>query len=666
MSERLLAERFELHHELGRGGMGVVWHATDTVLGRSVAVKCLHAPTIQGDPAIREVLVREARAAARLNHPGAVTVHDVVRDGADVYIVMEYVPAPTLAAVVDAHGPLSADRVAAIGRRLAEVVGAAHALGIVHRDIKPENVMLLPGDRVKLTDFGIARRLDDGPWTGTVVGTPAYMAPEQIRGRPEPASDLWALGATLFHAVEGAGPFAADGLAALVAAVVTEPVPPAPHAGDHLGPVIEALLVKDPAARPDADGVVRALGGTPDGPPVALPAAPVLPALPALPASPVASEGDIVVANPNTALTTPLPRLAPRPSTLELPPGVLPGPALPVHEATGSRSEAPYAGTAAWPDSPSAADESAPAGESARRRGLLVLVGLAALAAVAVWIVSWATLEFHTVPLGGEAAGIAAQPWESWEMGAAFGAEPDPSRGAVAAADSHDRVLDWMFVAEGLPKDSGLLAVMLAATHLPFLLVLVAARLAFSDRHAETAAALLTGGAAVWLVDGVVIRGTAIPGGADDLHPILDYAPYLAAWAAGMLAALLLLYRVRLKPRPTSTVAALACALLGSASVLVTAPEGPARIMGVALTGVVLLVGGLVRPFRVAAGILGGWALATAGKWSLAAILVASRPGGRDHDEWTDLTALTSEQMAPCLIAAAVASLFAIERALRA
>ncbi|WTW92878.1 serine/threonine protein kinase [Streptomycetaceae bacterium NBC_01309] len=646
MSERLLAERFELHQELGRGGMGVVWHATDTVLGRPVAVKCLHAPTVQGDPAIREVLVREARAAARLNHPGAVTVHDVVREGADVYIVMEYVQAPTLAAVVDTYGPLSADRVAVIGRRLAAVVAAAHRLGIVHRDIKPENVMLLPGDRVKLADFGIARRLDDSPWTGTVVGTPAYMAPEQIRGRPEPASDLWALGATLHHAVEGTAPFAADGIVAIVAAVITDPVPPAPHAGEVLGPVIEALLVKDPAARMDVDGVLRALGGVRSEAPLALPAPP-----------------DVVVASASTALTTPIPQLPPRHSTLELPPGVVPGPAVPVPEANATRTEAArYAGTAARHE---AVAKSARHSEPPRRRGMLVLVGLGALAAVVVWIVSWATLEFHTVPLGSEAAGFAAQPWESWEMGAAFGTEPEPSRGGADVADSDIRVLDWMFVAEGLPKDSGLLAVMLAATHLPFLLVLIAARLAFSDRHAETAAALLTGGAAVWLVDGVAVRGTAVPTGGDDMHPILDYAPYLAAWATGMLAALLLLYRARLRPRPASTVAALACALLGSASVLVTAPEGPARIMGVAMTGVVLLVGGLARPYRVAAGILGGWALATACKWSVAAILVASRPGGRDHDTWTDLTALTSEQMAPCLIAAGVAGAFAIERALR-
>ncbi|MEU8139963.1 serine/threonine-protein kinase, partial [Streptodolium elevatio] len=523
MSERLLAERFELHQELGRGGMGVVWHATDTVLGRPVAVKCLHAPTIQGDPAIREVLVREARAAARLNHPGAVTVHDVVRDGADVYIVMEYVQAPTLAAVVDTYGPLSADRVAVIGRRLAEVVAAAHRLGIVHRDIKPENVMLLPGDRVKLADFGIARRLDDSPWTGTVVGTPAYMAPEQIRGHPEPASDLWALGATLYHAVEGAAPFDGDGIVAIVAAVITDPVPQAPHAGDLLGPVIEALLAKDPADRMDVDGVLHALGGVRGGRPLALPA----------------PSSDTGVANASSAPTTPLPPLPSLPSrhsTLELPPGVVPGPVVPAPGSAASRAEAGYLpGSGVRTGTAAKAPASRPGREPVRRRGALVLVGLAALAVVVAWIASWATLEFHTVPLGSESAGFGAQPWESWEMGAAFGTEPDPSRGGTDAADSDVRVLDWMFVAEGLPKDSGLLAVMLAATHLPFLLVLIAARLAFSDRHAETAAALLTGGAAVWLVDGVAIRSTAVPTGEDGVHAILDYAPYLAAWATGML-----------------------------------------------------------------------------------------------------------------------------------
>lgn len=634
MSERLLAERFELHQELGRGGMGVVWHATDTVLGRPVAVKCLHAPTIQGDPAIREVLVREARAAARLNHPGAVTVHDVVREGEDVYIVMEYVEAPTLAAVVETYGPLDPERVAVIGRRLADVIAAAHELGIVHRDIKPENVMLLPGDHVKLTDFGIARRLDDSPWTGTVVGTPAYMAPEQIRGHPEPASDLWALGATMFHAVEGTAPFTGDSVVAMVAAVITEPVPPATRAGEVLGPVIEALLVKDPAARMDVDGVLRALGGTVrDGP---------------------RTPPGIMVANASTALTTPLP---PWHGTLELPPDVVPGPAEPLPGPTDSTATG-YAGTRPRPGT-------AKSGEPPRRRGAFVLVGLCALAAVVAWIVSWATLEFHTVPLGSEAAGIAAQPWKSWDMGAAFGVEPDASRGGVDA-DAEPRVLYWQFVAIGLPNDSGLLSVLIAATHLPFLLVLIAARMAFSARHAETGAGLLVGGAAVWIVDGIAIRDTEFPVDPDAIHPVLDYGPYLAAWATGMLAAILLLYRARLRPRPASTVAALVCAVLGSASVLVTAPEGPARIAGVATTAVVLLWGGLARPYRVAAGILGGWALATAFKWSVAAILVAARPGGHGSDAWTDTTALTSDQMAPCLIAAGVVGMFALERALRA
>ncbi|NUU24059.1 MAG: serine/threonine protein kinase, partial [Streptomycetaceae bacterium] len=588
MSGRLLAGRFEIHHELGRGGMGVVWHATDTVLGRSVAVKRLHAlapehrdsreprdpdDTVDGAvAAARDDLVREARAAARLNHPGAVTVHDVIRDGDDVYIVMEYVPARTLADAVAEQGPLAPERVAAIGRGLAEVLAAAHALGILHRDIKPENVMLLPGDQVKLADFGIARRLDDvSPGTTTVTGTPAYMAPEQIRGRAMPASDFWALGATLFHAVEGTAAFHGASPQATIAAVIADPAPPAVRAGPVLGAVIAGLLVKDPVARLDAGGVLRELGGNGTGN-----------------GNGESGEGEggedgavndaVGVVPPSgiiggAALTTPLP---PRSRTLELPsaaeaelpPSIMPTVSAPLGAVgQGGPQDAWYDAQfhlqqpayLAPPEAPRKTADTPH--EPPRMRAAFVLVGVLALAVLGLWIASWASAEFHMVPLGTEAVGIGDRPWHSWRMTAWYGAEPS---GSAAAADP--RPLDWTVVAEGYPQDSRLLTALVVAAHLPFLLVLIGAGLCFTARRGEVGAALLAGGSAVWIADGVGVRNIAYPV-ADPYtgHPWLADAPYRAAWAVGMAGVLMLLYRTRLRIRRTSALVALVAAGLGAA-----------------------------------------------------------------------------------------------------
>jgi serine/threonine protein kinase len=181
---RVVADRYVIVGELGRGSMGMVWRADDRVIGRQVALKEIPAPPTGVD--------------ARLDDPGVVTVYDVLTDGDATFVVMELVEAPTLADIMAAQGPLAADRVANIGLALLAALEVAHAAGIVHRDVKPGNVMLLPGDRVKLADFGIARTMDDS----------AYLAPELgAGGFPGSASDLWALGATLFHAVEGRAPF---------------------------------------------------------------------------------------------------------------------------------------------------------------------------------------------------------------------------------------------------------------------------------------------------------------------------------------------------------------------------------------------------------------------------------------------------------------------------
>ena len=235
--------------------MGVVWRAQDAVLGREVAVKeVVFPPTMAVEerrPAQARVM-REARAAARLNHPGVVTLYDVVQDRGGTFIVMELVQAPTLAELVGAQGPLPVERVAELGAQVAAALEAAHGAGIVHRDVKPGNVMVGERGGAKLADFGIASLQGDPQLTSTglVIGSPAYMAPEQARGEESgPAADFWALGATMFYAVEGEPPFDRGTSIATLAAVVNDP----PRASRRAGPLtglITALLAKDPADRP--------------------------------------------------------------------------------------------------------------------------------------------------------------------------------------------------------------------------------------------------------------------------------------------------------------------------------------------------------------------------------------------------------------------------------
>jgi eukaryotic-like serine/threonine-protein kinase len=255
--------------------MGVVWRAQDAVLGREVAVKeVVFPPTMPEEerrPAQARVM-REARAAARLNHPGAVTLYDVVQDRGGTFIVMELVNAPTLADLVRADGPLPVERVAEIGAQIASALEAAHQAGIVHRDVKPGNVMVPPKGMAKLADFGIASLQGDPQLTSTglVIGSPAYMAPEQARGEESgPPVDFWALGATMFYAVEGEPPFDRGTSIATLAAVVNDP-PRTPRRAGPLGAVITALLAKDPGSRPSGPELraeLSRLAAVPPSPP---------------------------------------------------------------------------------------------------------------------------------------------------------------------------------------------------------------------------------------------------------------------------------------------------------------------------------------------------------------------------------------------------------------
>ena len=250
---RRVANRYELTDELGHGGMGVVWRATDTLLARQVALKEVDLPR-GGDAEEREGLrarvTREARAAARLSHPGVVTVYDIAHDGDRDYIVMELVSAPTLEELVRTGGPLAPDRAARLGLGLLDALEAAHRAGIVHRDLKPRNVMVREDGATKLADFGIASVQGDPRLTATglVVGSPAYMAPEQVEAQAvSPATDLWALGATLWFAVEGQPPFGGGEFQTLSAIVNGHPRQP--RRLGPLAPVLARLLVKEPSAR---------------------------------------------------------------------------------------------------------------------------------------------------------------------------------------------------------------------------------------------------------------------------------------------------------------------------------------------------------------------------------------------------------------------------------
>ena len=251
---RLVAGRYRLRALLGRGGMGRVWLAEDELLHRPVALKqaIVSDPTADGSlPYDAGHLVIEACAAATVNHKGAVTIYDVVTDKSRTWIVMEPLSGRTIAELINVEGALSIARVAHIGLRLLDVLMAAHRVGIVHCDVKPANVHLCDDGRVVLTDFGIACRILDeaSERTQTLAGSPPYTAPERLRGgNPEPAWDMFSLGATLFAAVEGKPPFSGSSLRNTVIAVVEGEPPPCLRAGP-LRAAIEGLLAKNPADR---------------------------------------------------------------------------------------------------------------------------------------------------------------------------------------------------------------------------------------------------------------------------------------------------------------------------------------------------------------------------------------------------------------------------------
>ncbi|MFF9114367.1 serine/threonine-protein kinase [Streptomyces massasporeus] len=272
---RLIAGRYRLLAKLGHGGMGTVWRAKDETVDREVAVKeprvPEHLPERERSNAF-ERMRREARAAARLDHPAVVDVHDVAVVEDQPWIVMELVRGRSLGDALQ-EGTLSAREAARVGLEVLGALEAAHAAGILHRDVKPDNVLLGRHDRVVLTDFGIAQiegetNLTD---TGGFVGSPEYIAPERVLGqRPGPASDLWSLGVVLYAATEGVSPFRRSNTPATLQSVLNAtPAPPASAQGP-LAEAINGLLHKDPARRPSA-AQVRALLEAAANPPATLP-----------------------------------------------------------------------------------------------------------------------------------------------------------------------------------------------------------------------------------------------------------------------------------------------------------------------------------------------------------------------------------------------------------
>ncbi len=252
---RRIANRYRVISKLGSGGMGIVWRALDEVLERTVAVKELRFPpaiTADERAGLSARALSEARNAARLHHPNIVAVHDVISgDDGLPCIVMQLVEGHTLDGAVEAHGPLSPTRTAEVGLALLDALECAHAASVVHRDVKPSNVLIGADGTILLSDFSIAQALDVAGLTktGILVGSPGYVSPERVNtGRSGPPADLFGLGATLYYAVEGTGPFHRDDSVAALFAAATQPHPRPALAGP-LEPVLDGLLTKDPGKR---------------------------------------------------------------------------------------------------------------------------------------------------------------------------------------------------------------------------------------------------------------------------------------------------------------------------------------------------------------------------------------------------------------------------------
>jgi eukaryotic-like serine/threonine-protein kinase len=300
--------RYRLGRQLASGGMGTVWQGWDERLHRSVAVKKLHVQPglteTERDVAVKRV-IREARLTARLHHPSAVQVFDIVDDGDSPCLIMQYVPSRSLQEIVRENGPLPPDEVARIGMQVAAALAAAHRAGIVHRDVKPGNVLIAEDGTAKITDFGISRALGDVTLTSTgmVTGTPAFMAPEVARGvASDFASDVYSLGATLYMAVEGNPPFGTDQNPMAVLHRVASGESDPPTRSGPLTPMLNTMMSPDAARRPsmvDVANTLPSLHAVTHDPPTSSTARVITrPLPPALAATPVAAGDTLAFSAP--------------------------------------------------------------------------------------------------------------------------------------------------------------------------------------------------------------------------------------------------------------------------------------------------------------------------------------------------------------------------------
>jgi serine/threonine protein kinase len=300
--QALIADRYRLLRRIGSGGMGVVWEGMDERLERRVALKQFYR---QSEGSTREAelanqrALREARLTARLQHPHAVPVFDAVEQDGQLWLIMQFIPSITLAAVLQESGPLKPNEAAKVGAEVASALAAAHAVGIVHRDVKPGNILITDDGTALISDFGIARALGDATLTssGMIHGTPAYLAPEVARGgEADFASDVFSLGSTLYSALEGRPPFGMDdNTMALLHRVASGQFAPPQHS-DVLTPVILQMLSTDPDARPKMSAVTEHLAQLAVGSPLETTVvAPV----------PAADEPQVVESDPRQLQTNP-------------------------------------------------------------------------------------------------------------------------------------------------------------------------------------------------------------------------------------------------------------------------------------------------------------------------------------------------------------------------
>ncbi|MFD5635907.1 protein kinase [Streptomyces sp. NPDC127077] len=413
--------RYRLVESIGQGGMGRVWRAADEMLDRQVAVKEMRIDGLDPEDTRtrRERTLREARATARIDHPGVVRVYDVVDAGERLWIVMELVAGRSLERIVAEGGPLEAREAARVGLELVGALRQVHAQGVLHRDIKPGNVLVESAgrNRVVLTDFGIAALQDAEALTmvGMLVGSPDYMAPERVSGRPQgPPSDVWSLGATLCAALGGRSPFSrSTTLATLHAVLYEEPELPA-EVGD-LREILAALLEKDPTARPGLEELEAALADLAPVP-APRPGSDPVPA-PRSGPDPVAEAGarepgPFGVANASTEAASG-PRTEPgsgvpsRQPTLPVPvppePHELPEPAVPSGSAGGGLRSHDRSLSESESESES---ESQGQDQDRSRRGARRRVAFAAAGVVAAGAVAWAVVALTGGSPGGAGAAL--------------------------------------------------------------------------------------------------------------------------------------------------------------------------------------------------------------------------------------------------------------------